>query len=150
MISYCLIDMTFFLNLFYFLQNGMHSLCPAIWSKHRRWLLMSMVCLNPLACVSQIWTLEFKFSDSVFILSYSLPFKFMIFFFMQHLVHIFCYPLCSIHIIFSMGSPIVSSSPCCSVWQNRRRSRAYEKWENSLDSPSFCMTLFISRNKLIF
>ncbi|XXG67547.1 hypothetical protein AAC387_Pa06g0870 [Persea americana] len=31
-------------------KNGMHSLCPAIWSKHRRWLLMSMVCLNPLAC----------------------------------------------------------------------------------------------------
>lgn len=33
-------------------QNGMHSLCPAVWSKHRRWLLMSMLCLNPLACVS--------------------------------------------------------------------------------------------------
>nr|XP_025610879.1 uncharacterized protein LOC112703579 isoform X2 [Arachis hypogaea] len=31
-------------------QNGMHSLCPAVWSKHRRWLLMSMLCLNPLAC----------------------------------------------------------------------------------------------------
>lgn len=31
-------------------KNGMHSLCPAIWSKHRRWLLMSMICLNPLAC----------------------------------------------------------------------------------------------------
>ncbi|WCJ32318.1 hypothetical protein M5689_013751 [Euphorbia peplus] len=31
-------------------KNGMHSLCPAIWSKHRRWLLMSMLCLNPLAC----------------------------------------------------------------------------------------------------
>ncbi|KAI3465662.1 hypothetical protein Pfo_022325 [Paulownia fortunei] len=30
--------------------NGMHSLCPAVWSKHRRWLLMSMICLNPLAC----------------------------------------------------------------------------------------------------
>ncbi|XP_022848519.1 uncharacterized protein LOC111370853 [Olea europaea var. sylvestris] len=29
-------------------KNGMHSLCPAVWSKHRRWLLMSMVCLNPL------------------------------------------------------------------------------------------------------
>ncbi|KAH7690958.1 hypothetical protein IHE45_02G085000 [Dioscorea alata] len=28
----------------------MHSLCPAIWSKHR-WLLMSMICLNPLALV---------------------------------------------------------------------------------------------------
>ncbi|KAL9666234.1 hypothetical protein QQ045_000560 [Rhodiola kirilowii] len=23
-------------------------LCPAVWSKHRRWLLMSMICLNPL------------------------------------------------------------------------------------------------------
>ncbi|KAJ9551515.1 hypothetical protein OSB04_015560, partial [Centaurea solstitialis] len=23
-------------------KNGMHSLCPAVWSKHRRWLLMSM------------------------------------------------------------------------------------------------------------
>ncbi|KAL8510039.1 hypothetical protein ACS0TY_017025 [Phlomoides rotata] len=31
-------------------KNGMHSLCPAVWSKHRRWLLMSMFCLNPLAC----------------------------------------------------------------------------------------------------
>ncbi|CDP06035.1 unnamed protein product [Coffea canephora] len=31
-------------------KNGMHSLCPAMWSKHRRWLLMSMICLNPLAC----------------------------------------------------------------------------------------------------
>ncbi|KAM0944665.1 hypothetical protein DsansV1_C11g0111231 [Dioscorea sansibarensis] len=29
-------------------KNGMHSLCPAMWSKHR-WLLMSMICLNPLA-----------------------------------------------------------------------------------------------------
>lgn len=37
---------------FIYYQNGMHSLCPAVWSKHRRWLLMSMVCLNPLACVS--------------------------------------------------------------------------------------------------
>ncbi|KAI0522560.1 hypothetical protein KFK09_004940 [Dendrobium nobile] len=31
-------------------KNGLHSLCPALWSKHRRWLLMSMLCLNPLAC----------------------------------------------------------------------------------------------------
>ncbi|XP_008775551.1 uncharacterized protein LOC103695887 [Phoenix dactylifera] len=31
-------------------KNGMHSLCPALWSKHRRWLLMSMICLNPPAC----------------------------------------------------------------------------------------------------
>ncbi|OMO92506.1 hypothetical protein COLO4_17523 [Corchorus olitorius] len=31
-------------------KNGLHSLCPAVWSKHRRWLLMSMLCLNPLAC----------------------------------------------------------------------------------------------------
>ncbi|KAJ0047238.1 hypothetical protein Pint_04809 [Pistacia integerrima] len=31
-------------------KNGMHSLCPAVWSKHRRWLLMSMFCLNPFAC----------------------------------------------------------------------------------------------------
>ncbi|CAL5390988.1 unnamed protein product [Camellia sinensis] len=30
-------------------KNGIHSLCPAVWSKHRRWLLMSMICLNPLA-----------------------------------------------------------------------------------------------------
>ncbi|KAL9661454.1 hypothetical protein QQ045_026278 [Rhodiola kirilowii] len=29
-------------------KNGIHSLCPAVWSKHRRWLLMSMICLNPL------------------------------------------------------------------------------------------------------
>lgn len=33
-------------------QKGMHSLCPALWSKHRRWLMMSMFCLNPLDCVS--------------------------------------------------------------------------------------------------
>ncbi|EPS57476.1 hypothetical protein M569_17341 [Genlisea aurea] len=31
-------------------KNGLHSLCPAVWSKHRRWLLMSTICLNPLAC----------------------------------------------------------------------------------------------------
>ncbi|WVZ68971.1 hypothetical protein U9M48_017842 [Paspalum notatum var. saurae] len=31
-------------------KNGVHSLCPAIWSKHRRWLMMSMMCLNPVAC----------------------------------------------------------------------------------------------------
>ncbi|KAM3395976.1 putative protein isoform X1 [Capsicum galapagoense] len=31
-------------------KRGMHSLCPAVWSKHRRWLLMSMICLNPLTC----------------------------------------------------------------------------------------------------
>ncbi|KAJ6298224.1 hypothetical protein OIU76_019377 [Salix suchowensis] len=31
-------------------KSGMHSLCPAVWSKHRRWLLMSMLCLNPLNC----------------------------------------------------------------------------------------------------
>ncbi|WVZ99359.1 hypothetical protein U9M48_044680 [Paspalum notatum var. saurae] len=31
-------------------KNGMHSLCPAIWSKHRNWMLMSMMCLNPVAC----------------------------------------------------------------------------------------------------
>ncbi|KAG0491791.1 hypothetical protein HPP92_005189 [Vanilla planifolia] len=31
-------------------KNGLHSLCPAIWSMHRRWLFMSMICLNPLAC----------------------------------------------------------------------------------------------------
>jgi hypothetical protein len=31
-------------------KNGVHSLCPAIWSKQRRWLMMSMMCLNPIAC----------------------------------------------------------------------------------------------------
>ncbi|CAH8260513.1 unnamed protein product [Arabidopsis lyrata] len=31
-------------------KKGMHSLCPALWSKHRRWLMMSMLSLNPLAC----------------------------------------------------------------------------------------------------
>ncbi|VVA97657.1 unnamed protein product [Arabis nemorensis] len=31
-------------------KKGMHSLCPALWSKHRRWLMMSMLCLNPFAC----------------------------------------------------------------------------------------------------
>ncbi|KAL6615992.1 hypothetical protein ACP70R_038262 [Stipagrostis hirtigluma subsp. patula] len=31
-------------------KNGVHSLCPAIWSKHRKWLMMSMMCLNPVTC----------------------------------------------------------------------------------------------------
>ncbi|XP_072980859.1 uncharacterized protein [Typha angustifolia] len=31
-------------------KSGMHSLCPALWSKHRRSLLMSMICLNPFSC----------------------------------------------------------------------------------------------------
>lgn len=31
-------------------KNGLHSLCPAVWSKHRRWLYTSVICLNPLAC----------------------------------------------------------------------------------------------------
>ncbi|KAL7143466.1 hypothetical protein ABFS83_08G192800 [Erythranthe nasuta] len=31
-------------------KNGRHSLCPAVWSKHRRWLLMSMLCLNNMEC----------------------------------------------------------------------------------------------------
>lgn len=31
-------------------KNGIHSICPAVWSKQRRWLVMSMICLNPLAC----------------------------------------------------------------------------------------------------
>ncbi|EEE64455.1 hypothetical protein OsJ_19304 [Oryza sativa Japonica Group] len=31
-------------------KNKMHSLCPAIWSKHRRWMVMSMMCLNPVTC----------------------------------------------------------------------------------------------------
>lgn len=31
-------------------KNGVHSICPAVWSKHRRWLLMSMICLSPFTC----------------------------------------------------------------------------------------------------
>ncbi|KAI5082182.1 hypothetical protein GOP47_0001925 [Adiantum capillus-veneris] len=31
-------------------KNGVHSICPAMWSKHRRWLLMSMICLSPVTC----------------------------------------------------------------------------------------------------
>lgn len=31
-------------------KNGVHSICPAVWSKHRRWLLMSMICLSPITC----------------------------------------------------------------------------------------------------
>ncbi|KAJ7522538.1 hypothetical protein O6H91_18G015900 [Diphasiastrum complanatum] len=31
-------------------KNGLHSLCPAIWSKQRKWLLMSMISLNSLRC----------------------------------------------------------------------------------------------------
>ncbi|CAK7351867.1 unnamed protein product [Dovyalis caffra] len=43
-------------------KTGMHSLCPAVWSKHRRWLLMSMLCLNPLAC-AEIPNLEFSLGE---------------------------------------------------------------------------------------
>ncbi|CAH9090983.1 unnamed protein product [Cuscuta epithymum] len=31
-------------------KHGMHSLCPAVWSKQRKWLCMSMICLSPLSC----------------------------------------------------------------------------------------------------
>ncbi|CAH2053683.1 unnamed protein product [Thlaspi arvense] len=31
-------------------KKNIHSLCPALWSKHRRWLMMSMLSLNPLSC----------------------------------------------------------------------------------------------------
>jgi len=31
-------------------KEGLHSLCPAVWSKHRRWLAMSMLSLNPVSC----------------------------------------------------------------------------------------------------
>ncbi|KAJ6298223.1 hypothetical protein OIU76_019377, partial [Salix suchowensis] len=43
-------------------KSGMHSLCPAVWSKHRRWLLMSMLCLNPLNC-AEILNSDFSLSD---------------------------------------------------------------------------------------
>ncbi|CAK9220904.1 unnamed protein product [Sphagnum troendelagicum] len=31
-------------------KEGLHSICPAVWSKHRQWLVMSMICLNPITC----------------------------------------------------------------------------------------------------
>ncbi|KAL8131847.1 hypothetical protein AgCh_007672 [Apium graveolens] len=31
-------------------KNGMHTICPAVWSKNRSWSMMSLVCLHPLAC----------------------------------------------------------------------------------------------------
>uniref|UniRef100_A0ACD5T888 Uncharacterized protein n=1 Tax=Avena sativa TaxID=4498 RepID=A0ACD5T888_AVESA len=31
-------------------KSGVHSICPAIWSKHREWILMSMMSLNPVSC----------------------------------------------------------------------------------------------------
>ncbi|XAR56442.1 hypothetical protein NMG60_11036933 [Bertholletia excelsa] len=31
-------------------KSQIHSICPTVWSKRRRWLLMSMIYLNPLAC----------------------------------------------------------------------------------------------------
>ncbi|XP_040381014.1 uncharacterized protein LOC102699695 [Oryza brachyantha] len=31
-------------------KNGVHSVCPAYWSAHRRWFFMSMICLNPFTC----------------------------------------------------------------------------------------------------
>ncbi|KAK8603137.1 hypothetical protein V6N13_085331 [Hibiscus sabdariffa] len=45
-------------------KNGMHSLCPAIWSKHRRWLLMSMLCIKPLACAQGQYPGEMRYSFS--------------------------------------------------------------------------------------
>ncbi|AQK80464.1 hypothetical protein ZEAMMB73_Zm00001d036224 [Zea mays] len=30
-------------------KNGVHSVCPAYWSAHKRWFFMSMLCLNPFA-----------------------------------------------------------------------------------------------------
>lgn len=50
----CIIITLIYLSLLTNGQRGMHSICPAVWSKHRRWLLMSMICLNPLACVSRV------------------------------------------------------------------------------------------------
>ncbi|TYH92764.1 hypothetical protein ES332_A13G206300v1 [Gossypium tomentosum] len=34
----------------FFISDLFLGSCPAVWSKHKRWLLMSMLCLNPLAC----------------------------------------------------------------------------------------------------
>ena len=31
-------------------KEGLHSLCPAVWSKHQRWLAMAMLSLNPISC----------------------------------------------------------------------------------------------------
>ncbi|XP_074347309.1 uncharacterized protein LOC141686154 [Apium graveolens] len=31
-------------------KNGMHTICPAVWSKNRSCSMMSLICLNPLAC----------------------------------------------------------------------------------------------------
>lgn len=31
-------------------KEGLHSLCPAVWSKRRRWLAMAMISLNPVSC----------------------------------------------------------------------------------------------------
>ncbi|WOG98457.1 hypothetical protein DCAR_0417800 [Daucus carota subsp. sativus] len=31
-------------------KTGMHTICPALWSKNRSWSLMSLICLNPVAC----------------------------------------------------------------------------------------------------
>ncbi|CAN6165066.1 unnamed protein product [Urochloa humidicola] len=31
-------------------KKGVHSVCPAYWSAHKRWFFMSMLCLNPFAC----------------------------------------------------------------------------------------------------
>ena len=50
------------------LQNGVHSLCPAIWSKQRRWLMMSMMCLNPIACVSMNVSFVLRFLVAAVIL----------------------------------------------------------------------------------
>ncbi|WOH03037.1 hypothetical protein DCAR_0522428 [Daucus carota subsp. sativus] len=43
-------------------KNGVHSICPAVWSKQRRWLVMSMICLNPLACSF----MDFQFPNGQF------------------------------------------------------------------------------------
>jgi len=31
-------------------KEGLHSLCPAVWSEQRRWLAMAMLSLNPVTC----------------------------------------------------------------------------------------------------
>ena len=51
--AHCIIGCSWLIvTMLVFFQNGMRSLCPTICLKHRRWLLMSMICLNPFACVS--------------------------------------------------------------------------------------------------
>ncbi|XBI88605.1 hypothetical protein VPH35_026550 [Triticum aestivum] len=40
-------------------KNGVHSVCPTYWTARRRCFFMSMICLNPFACMSTFLDMQF-------------------------------------------------------------------------------------------